>query len=76
MGSGVIRRAVLLCVECFANIYDPKALVPGSADPTDLRCPECGSSAFNCGWCHKPADRFALDEDKKLTWNCHDGCNP
>lgn len=76
MGSGVIRRAVLLCAQCFANIYDPKVLVQGSADPTDLRCPECGSGAMTCGWCQGTADRFALDETKKLTWNCKDGCNP
>lgn len=77
MGTSVVRKAALLCVECFANIYDTKELVQGSpVDPNDLRCPECGSSAFNCGHCVKPADRFARDEQGKLTWNCYDGCNP
>jgi len=77
MGASVtkMRRAVLLCAECSANIYDSKALVLGSKDPNDLRCPECGSSLFNCGWCRGTADRFANVEGE-ITWNCKDGCNP
>lgn len=78
MGASVIkmRRAVLLCAECSANIYDTKALVLGSKDPNDLRCPECGSALFTCGYCRKTADRFAKDATGEVTWNCYDGCNP
>lgn len=74
MGTSV-KRAVLLCVECFANIYTVSALVPGSKDPNDLRCPECGSGLFTCGTCLGTADRL-VKLNGEVTWNCKDGCNP
>lgn len=74
MGPSV-KRAVLLCSECFANIYTTNALVAGSADPNDFRCPECGSGLFNCGYCLHPATKL-VNIDGATTWNCKNGCNP
>ena len=73
MGTGL--NPLLICSECGEYIEKTADLVKGSADPNDVRCPECGSGVFNCGTCLRDASKFAL-ADGKITWDCREGCNP
>lgn len=67
--------AILICNDCMHNIMKQTELVAGSPDPSDVRCPQCGSASFACGYCIRQTSHMTVIEGE-LTWNCYEGCNP